>query len=290
MTYYNRSIVPIREENVPLITKKLRVNTAALKFQKQASVFRDWIEDEPIALQRAWNHDKHYWKVHKITDDPIEQDKTSEVIRKHFAELKEVFWQCACHYGNPPDIGKREFGLFCQTAKIYDNNITSGIVDTYFKAANFEEIDQDQNDDNSLCRFEFLEMCVRIAKGKYIDFGNYTSLSEATEKFIKTYIIPMEVNLFPYTRFRTEHLYTNEVNDLLQVNLAGILRIYDSIAAIKGVKHNRNFVEVFSTKVPTIDQVLNAFAGRIPDIDDKMILRAFYFSKMTVAEETTRSE
>ena len=49
----------------------------------------------------------------------------------------------ACHYGHPPDVRKREFFYFCQDAKITDKNIHSGIIDTYFKAANFEEVDME---------------------------------------------------------------------------------------------------------------------------------------------------
>lgn len=103
-----------------------------------------------------------------------------EVIREHYEMLKNIFISAASHYGAPPDMKRREFYFFVQDAKINDKNINSGIVDTYFKATNFEEVEMDQNDDNSLCRFEFIEVIVRIAKGKYIDFGSMTSLSKAT--------------------------------------------------------------------------------------------------------------
>ena len=106
--------------------------------------------------------------------------------------MKNIFISAASHYGCPLDINRREFYFFVQDAKITDRNINSGIVDTYFKATNFEEVDMDQNDDNSLCRFEFLEMIVRMAKGKYMDFGNMKSLSDATRRLINEHILPME--------------------------------------------------------------------------------------------------
>ena len=73
-----------------------------------------------------------------------------------------------------------------------------GIVDTYFKAANFEEEDQENNDDNQLVRFEFLEMLVRIAKGKFIDFGSMDSVSEALKRLLEKYVLPMEHKLIPW--------------------------------------------------------------------------------------------
>lgn len=67
--------------------------------------------------------------------------------------------------------------------------MTSGQVDTYFVATNYEETDMDANDDTALCRFEFFEILVRIAKGKYIDLGYMDSLSMALEKLIKTHVL-----------------------------------------------------------------------------------------------------
>ena len=56
----------------------------------------------------------------------------------------------------------------------------------------------DTNDDNALCRFEFIEMIVRIAKGKYMDYGKEESLSFAVEKLIQSHILPMESKLVPW--------------------------------------------------------------------------------------------
>ena len=60
----------------------------------------------------------------------------------------------------------------------------SGILDTYFKATNFEEEDQDNNDDFALNRFEFLEILVRIARGKYVETGVETQVSVALMKLL----------------------------------------------------------------------------------------------------------
>lgn len=51
-----------------------------------------------------------------------------------------------------------------------DTELHSGIVDTYFKATNFEKFDMTENDDNALNRYEFMEILVRLARGKFIDF------------------------------------------------------------------------------------------------------------------------
>lgn len=60
----------------------------------------------------------------------------------------------------------------------------SGIIDTYFKATNFEHEAQDNNDDFALNRFEFLEILIRIAIGKYIDTKIETRVSIALMKLL----------------------------------------------------------------------------------------------------------
>jgi len=97
----------------------------------------------------------------------------------HFRQLTEIFIQSIAHYNDPPDIKKREFASFCKEAGILDAHLNTGIIDTYFKATNFEEQDMETNDDNALCRFEFLEIIIRLAKGKYLDRGKVANLSQA---------------------------------------------------------------------------------------------------------------
>ena len=54
---------------------------------------------------------------------------------------------------------------------MFDKNLTSGDIDRLFVAVNYEETDLDNNDDNSLCRYELSEMAARIGKEKYYEKG-----------------------------------------------------------------------------------------------------------------------
>ena len=115
------------------------------------------------------------------------------IIKGRYSVLKEIFWAQTIENNSPPDFLKREFFFFCQNAGIVDKNVNSSIIDMYFKATNFEEIDQDNNDDFALNRFEFMEILVRIAKGKYMDFGGKEkSISYALMKLMQSHILPME--------------------------------------------------------------------------------------------------
>ena len=55
-----------------------------------------------------------------------------------------------------------------------------------FIAANFEEVENDDNPDKELCRYEFMEIIVRIADHKYLKKGSVKSLSEGVDKLLKS--------------------------------------------------------------------------------------------------------
>ncbi len=58
-------------------------------------------------------------------------------------------------------------------------------IDRIFIATNFEEEEQKGNDDRSLCRFEFFEIIVRIARQKYCDNLGVPSMKTAVEELLK---------------------------------------------------------------------------------------------------------
>ena len=71
-----------------------------------------------------------------------------------------------------------------------DAKLTAQDVDRLFIATNFEEEDLEDNDNKALCRYEFYEIIVRLAKLKFVEKGFTKTVSEATEKLIVNYIIP----------------------------------------------------------------------------------------------------
>lgn len=62
-------------------------------------------------------------------------------------------------------------------------------IDRIFIATNVELEDQDANDDRSLCRFEFFEILVRIARTKYLESQICKTIPEAVTKLIEDHII-----------------------------------------------------------------------------------------------------
>ena len=107
-------------------------------------------------------------KCNKFIKDEEDLSKTFKVIRKYYGPLKNQFVSQIANEKSYPVIDWMDFVEACQTWKIVDGKtLTTTDIDRIFIATNFEEEDLEENDDNSLCRFEFYEIIVRMAKTKF---------------------------------------------------------------------------------------------------------------------------
>ena len=82
---------------------------------------------------------------------------------------------------------------FCDAVikwKMIDQNLTTQGTDGAFVATNYDGESLEGNDENSLCRYEFLEILVRLAKIKYLDKNICLTHVEATKRLIEECIIP----------------------------------------------------------------------------------------------------
>ena len=69
-----------------------------------------------------------------------------------------------------PACSLNEFSNFSRKCEFKDSRLTGAIIDREFIATNFEinRNEQESNPDRQLIRFEFIELLVRIANGKYL--------------------------------------------------------------------------------------------------------------------------
>ena len=98
-------------------------------------------------------------------------------------------------------------------------------------AVNFEEVgggaaDLEDNPDKELCRYEFFEIIVRMAKHKFIEAkkkksGPPMTIAQATQKliddYIKNYLLQQQ-----WMNLRRNDIWTLEVHDVLEANKESI--------------------------------------------------------------------
>ena len=94
-----------------------------------------------------------------------------DTLRKYYPTLKDQFISQIANPKTYPAIDWLDFVEACNSWKIIDKNLLSSDVDRIFITTNFSEENEDNNDDNALCRYEWFEALVRMAKTKYFEKG-----------------------------------------------------------------------------------------------------------------------
>lgn len=228
--YVHKCIVESRQEDIALWSKPLRGGEKTREFRHATSVFGSWKPDNKATLAKCLEHDFALWKLPRFCKDPDEQERVMDKVKEYFPLIKEVY-HCLISKSNYPYILYQDFFDWSKQVKIFDGGvIDEKRVTLSFEAANYVVEPQPgiANPENALCRFEFLEILVRLAKDKYITFDKKTDkLSEAFEMLVKQCLIANEVS-DPWSGFRTNELWTLPVNDLLEPNKTALNNLYES--------------------------------------------------------------
>jgi len=133
-------------------------------FIKKESVFKLWIRDFPPSLDEACKIDMGYWKVPRFIREPEDVEAVNEVCLKYFPQLKNIFVSLMSNDAAYPNVGWLAFGKFADSVKMPDKFCKMSDIDRLFIVVNFEVDDNmEDNPDKELCRYEFLEILVRIA-------------------------------------------------------------------------------------------------------------------------------
>ena len=117
-------------------------------------------------------------------------------------------------------------GNWCNKLKIVEDHINNTVIDRLFISANFQQPENPKFFVIGKClvRFEFWELLVRIASNKYMVKDAPYTYSQSLEKLIEEKLRPYDHE--PWQAFRDKHLWTIEVNDILEANLKNLEKIY----------------------------------------------------------------
>ena len=225
---------------MPLSEKRIRKVKEIRHFVFPKSVFRKFVPDTQQVIDGAFEHDKPLAKLPKFVRDASDLEKTWQVFKDDYGHLKNQFVSQIANPKSYPVIDWLDFVDACSAWQLVDKNLTSQDIDRIFIATNFEEEDLEENDDNSLCRFEFMEIIARMAKTKYFDKGLCGTVWESCRKMIREYIIPNTVEAMEWQGFRDNQLWCLDVDDLFKANQVGVGKLFAAYAT-KGQGKNRLF-------------------------------------------------
>ncbi len=154
-------------------------------------------------------------------------ERVKAVLREYYDEMEGIFkYYSVAGNGDEMTMQFNEFSDFVTDCDLPDPDskyCKRAHVDTLFKAANYEDKATDKeaalvnslNDDTALTRFEFVEICVRVADAKFIKSAQSETLADAIEALFERFIVPNVAPeaLVDANEFREKRLYTEEVED-----------------------------------------------------------------------------
>ena len=263
----NEINIPIRNYDLEPVEEIKDVVQNA--FDKNKSVFKNFVEDTEVTRKIMFDNDKKHLKLTRIIKDENALAQVNNVLLKNFEVIKEIF-DATSASSSYPNIGWLDFSNFCDRCQILDNKfLNRAAIDRAFIAVNVDFDDLDDNPQQELCRYEFLEIIVRLAMCKYQDLP--LSQAEMAQKMIEDHIFKY-ADPSSAIKFRREKLYTNEVNNVLEANLANCQELFKRYKERAG-----RWISLEGYKSMVKRSGIN--------IKDEVVVKVFAFSKMSILDE-----
>ena len=174
------------------------------RFDKQTSVFKEWTDENQPLLKKAFEKDLENSKISRFVKDMLEFRRVYDVLLEYTEIIKDVFTYSIAQSSFPSIswyhiplslyLFRIDFCNLCSEWKIPDTKTcTMQTIDRVFIATNVELIEQEDNPDRDLCRFEFYEILLRMGGAKYKDSGLVSTWDAAANMILDKNIIPNTV-------------------------------------------------------------------------------------------------
>ena len=142
------------------------------KFNFSRSVFKDFRIDTKPIIDLCFEID---WKKVKITKfvNVADAPKIRKSVYDNYVLIKDIFIYRISRSKSYPTLGWQIFLDFCNEISVLDDKVTIIEIDKAFVAANMEDDDDSGDEDTGanpareLCRYEFIEILIRLAMYKY---------------------------------------------------------------------------------------------------------------------------
>jgi hypothetical protein len=172
--------LPRLEPGAPPPTKRLWSLPTSVFAPRMHECDSRWFFDTPKLLKRAFLADLHYTKFSRLIKDEEDLQRTLELLGERFEFLQDVF-RAYLVKGTSDlfSMTQNSFVEFVKTCQIPDDDTCGpGALATLFKATDVHvgtEAKEVKSMDHRLCRFEFLEVVVRLALQKHLACETLTS-------------------------------------------------------------------------------------------------------------------
>lgn len=160
---FERDIVDIRTEDIAHFTKVLSSHCGDKCFEKDNSVFKDWIEDTAGTKIKCLEHDFDRWKILKIKMQEYEYEEIRKVIDQNFHIIKHMYIHLIS-ISQYPGISMVDLSRFFNQCDMFDGKcFTQTRLDQLYLNS-IKDADPKVETVKIMNRWSFIELLVRISK------------------------------------------------------------------------------------------------------------------------------
>ena len=277
-------LLSVLNDNSPLPRiplRKYQPKIAKKEWNVADSIFKDYKIDSPELLGKCFEYDWAKCKVPRLIKDQIELQKIKDMLSSRYNVIKEIYkyYSSISPSGEIWSIGQMVFTDICNESKLLDNNFRLSDIDFHLKGALFQEVRNPRSPPNSLVRFQFMEILVRIALDKYFKSGICTSQSQAVLNLMDNNII-LNLGHVSAQKWRSERYFFMSVETVIKANMALLQYTYSSYSSKKVKPGQKPFMclEEFNDIILKANMLNENFTAR-------EIAIAFNLAMMTQVQE-----
>lgn len=264
---------------IPL--RKFRPKVVEKQWSVAESIFKDYKLDSPELLGKCFDYDWGKCKVPRLIKDLNELEKIKTIIASRYQVIKEIYkyYSSIAPAGEIWSIGQMVFTDICNESKIIDNTFRLSDIDFHLKGALFQEVRNPRSPPNSLVRFQFMEILVRIALDKYFKSGICAYQSEAVSCLLDRHILA-NLGHVSAQKWRDDRYFYMSVETSLKSNMSLLQYIYSCFSKRKVKPGQKPFMclDEFSEIILKSNLLNDNFTAR-------EIAIAFNLSMMTQVQE-----
>lgn len=233
------------------------------------SIFKDYRADSQDFLLDCFDFD---WKASKLMNFakvPEIQEKIKELLISFYPLIIEAYRTLSAYSGNE---------LFCITqnvlidflnqAHIIDNIFQVSDLGVNWNAANAgKEKGEIYNAGNGLCRYEFMEIIVRIANDRYVRHKVAKNPAEALEKLIDEHLKEL-LPSYDNRVFRQEKYMIEEIDYFIKAHKVVFEALFKKYSGRKAVPGQKPFMSLDEFRMLCVDtgMISESFTTREIDV------------------------
>ena len=152
------------------------------------SIFQNYSLNTQELLLECFEFDWNATKLSAFIKDETVKTQTKEVLKSRYELVLEAYKSLSALSGSENfAIGSNVLSDFLSQCKVIDGSFSLSDLGVNWNVSNSSKT-ENNNLRNGLCRYEFLEILVRIAHDKYIRNRTLQTIPEAVEKLFTEHL------------------------------------------------------------------------------------------------------